>query len=112
MRTARQDHCNGEITVKSAKFHYPTRPDAPVLKDLSIKAETGESVALVGHSGCGKSTIIQLLQRFYDPVDGQVYLDGIDIRKLNISWLRQQLGIVSQEPVLFNITLKENILYG
>lgn len=69
-------------------------------------------VALVGESGSGKSTVISLLQRFYDPNSGQITLDGIEIQKLQLKWLRQQMGLVSQEPVLFNDTIKANIAYG
>jgi ATP-binding cassette subfamily B (MDR/TAP) protein 1 len=72
----------------------------------------GQTVALVGSSGCGKSTVVQLLQRFYDPLSGTVYIDGIDIRQLNVKWLRRHIGIVSQEPVLFATTIGENIRYG
>jgi ATP-binding cassette subfamily B (MDR/TAP) protein 1 len=71
-----------------------------------------QRVALVGESGCGKSTVISLLERFYDPEAGQVLLDGRDIRGLQVRWLRQQMGLVGQEPVLFNTTIRENIIYG
>ena len=69
----------------------------------------GRTVALVGPSGCGKSTTIQLLQRFYDPIVGGVSVDGVDVRDLNITWLRKQIGVVSQEPILFAATIEENI---
>ena len=72
----------------------------------------GQSAALVGSSGCGKSTTVQLLQRFYDPLDGQVCVDGRDVTTLNIRWLRDHIGVVSQEPVLFATTIEENIRYG
>jgi ABC-type multidrug transport system fused ATPase/permease subunit len=75
---------------------YPRRPDVPILKNFSLKVEPGATVALVGESGSGKSTIIKLLERFYDPVVGDVYLDGKKITDLNIGWLRKQIGIVSQ----------------
>ena len=71
-----------------------------------------QTVALVGESGCGKSTVISLLERFYDPETGQILLDGIDIKKLQVKWLRQQIGLVGQEPILFNTTIRENIIYG
>ena len=71
-----------------------------------------QTVALVGESGCGKSTVISLLERFYDPETGQILLDGIDIKKLQVRWLRQQIGLVGQEPILFNTTIRENIIYG
>ena len=77
-----------------------------------MKVDRGQTVALVGSSGCGKSTVIQLLQRFYDPPSGTVMVDGINVKELNIKWLRQHIGIVSQEPVLFALTIAENIRYG
>ncbi|CAK8684370.1 unnamed protein product [Clavelina lepadiformis] len=105
-------HCRGEIKIKSAFFHYPTRADVPVLRGLDITVKPGQTLALVGQSGCGKSTTIQLLERFYDPEQGEVLLDDEDTKKLNISWLRQQMGLVSQEPILFDQSVKENIQYG
>ncbi|KAH9634092.1 hypothetical protein HF086_001294 [Spodoptera exigua] len=83
-----------------------------VLKGVSINVKRGQSVALVGHSGCGKSTIIQLISRFYDVVEGSVSIDGNDVRDLSVRWLRDQIGLVGQEPVLFNTTVRENIRYG
>eukprot|EP01117_Protostelium_nocturnum_P020873 TRINITY_DN965_c0_g1_i1.p1 TRINITY_DN965_c0_g1~~TRINITY_DN965_c0_g1_i1.p1 ORF type:complete len:1273 (-),score=506.95 TRINITY_DN965_c0_g1_i1:247-4065(-) len=102
----------GEISLKNIKFHYPSRPDVPIMEDLSLNIESGKTVAFVGPSGSGKSTVISLVQRFYDPVEGQVCLDGRNIKDLNLKWLRRQIGIVSQEPVLFNTTIKKNILLG
>ena len=102
----------GAIEIKDVNFGYPTRPDIVVCKDYNLKIAAGESVALVGMSGCGKSTIINLLLRFYDPQSGVVSLDGHDIKKLNIRWLRNQIGYVGQEPVLFSGTVAENIAYG
>src|SRR6218665_3555502 len=83
-----------------------------ILNGLSVKIAKGQTVALVGSSGCGKNTVIQLIQRFYDPLDGSVMIDGTDIRQLNIKWLRQHVGVVSQEPSLFATTIAENIRYG
>jgi ATP-binding cassette, subfamily B (MDR/TAP), member 1 len=83
-----------------------------ILRGLTVTVKNGQTVALVGSSGCGKSTVIQLLQRFYDPLEGSVLLDGVDIKNLNIRWLRQNIGVVSQEPVLFATTIAENIRYG
>jgi ATP-binding cassette subfamily B (MDR/TAP) protein 1 len=77
-----------------------------------LKVRSGQTIALVGGSGCGKSTVIQLLQRFYDPLDGAVLIDGIDIKDLNIKWLRQHIGVVSQEPVLFAMSIADNIRFG
>jgi ABC-type multidrug transport system fused ATPase/permease subunit len=82
------------------------------LNGLTLNVQSGQTVALVGDSGCGKSTIMQLLQRFYDPLDGTVLVDGIDIKTLRICWLRQQIGIVSQEPVLFDMSIADNIRLG
>ncbi|KAF7730808.1 Multidrug resistance protein 1 [Apophysomyces ossiformis] len=102
----------GEIEFRNVQFKYPTRPDVVVLKNLTLKIRPGMTVAFVGPSGSGKSTTIQLLQRFYDPIDGQVLLDGHDLKSLNVHWLRQQIGVVSQEPVLFNMTIRQNLLMG
>lgn len=82
------------------------------LDAISFKIKPGLTVALVGSSGCGKSTCIQLLQRFYDPTSGSVLVDNIDIKDLNLNWLRSQLGVVNQEPILFDTTIIENIRYG
>jgi len=102
----------GNVEFKNIMFHYPSRPDIPILNGLTCKISRGQTVALVGSSGCGKSTVVQLLQRFYDPLSGDVELDGINIKKLNIKWLRQRIGVVSQEPILFAMTIAENIRYG
>ncbi|XP_032093915.1 ATP-dependent translocase ABCB1 isoform X1 [Thamnophis elegans] len=103
---------NGNIAFKEVVFNYPTRPDVPVLQGLNIAIEKGQTLALVGSSGCGKSTVVQLLERFYDPLSGEVLLDGENEKQLNIQWLRSQIGIVSQEPVLFGCSIAENIAYG
>ncbi|XP_009993265.1 PREDICTED: multidrug resistance protein 1-like [Chaetura pelagica] len=106
------DKLIGEIEFRNIHFNYPSRPDVKILKGLNLKVQTGKTIALVGASGCGKSTTVQLLQRFYDPVQGEITLDGRDIRTLNVKWLRENIGIVSQEPVLFATTIAENIRYG
>uniref|UniRef100_A0A803XPJ8 ABC-type xenobiotic transporter n=1 Tax=Meleagris gallopavo TaxID=9103 RepID=A0A803XPJ8_MELGA len=106
------DKLKGEIEFRNIHFSYPSRPDITILKGLNLKVQTGKTIALVGASGCGKSTTVQLLQRFYDPDQGEVTLDGRDIRTLNVKWLRENIGIVSQEPVLFATTIAENIRYG
>ena len=90
----------GKIEFKNVEFTYPSRPDMKILKGLNFTVSPGETVALVGQSGCGKSTCIQLLERFYDPDGGQVLLDGVDTKDLNLKWLRQTFGFVQQEPVL------------
>ncbi|XP_077979292.1 ATP-dependent translocase ABCB1-like [Glandiceps talaboti] len=106
------DKCDSVIEFHDVKFRYPTRPDVPVLRGFNIKVNTGQRVALVGSSGCGKSTAIQLTERFYNTLAGHVSLDGKDLVDLNIQWLRSQIGIVSQEPILFDCTIAENIAYG
>ncbi|NXM26526.1 MDR1 protein, partial [Oxyruncus cristatus] len=106
------DKLIGEIEFRNIHFSYPARPDVKILKGLNLKVQTGKTIALVGSSGCGKSTTVQLLQRFYDPDQGEITLDGRDIRTLNVKWLRENIGIVSQEPVLFATTIAENIRYG
>ncbi|XP_067650302.1 ATP-dependent translocase ABCB1-like [Haliotis asinina] len=102
----------GDIEFRDVGFTYPTRPETQILNGFNLKVPKGKVVALVGPSGCGKSTTIQLLQRFYNPKDGQILLDGVDIRNVNIGWLRQHIGIVSQEPSLFATTIADNIRYG
>ncbi|XP_040208751.1 ATP-dependent translocase ABCB1-like [Rana temporaria] len=106
------DELEGNLEFNKLRFVYPTRPNVHVLQGLSIKVSKGQTLALVGSSGCGKSTLIQLLERFYDPIEGQVFADGIDTKSLNLKWLRSQLGIVLQEPVLFDFSIRENIQYG
>ncbi|KAK2531311.1 multidrug resistance protein 1 [Columba livia] len=102
----------GNVTFNDVAFNYPTRPEAKVLRGLNINVEKGETLALIGSSGCGKSTVVQLLERFYDPLSGEVLLDGQNAKTLNVQWLRAQIGIVSQEPMLFDCTIAENIAYG
>ncbi|NXH11658.1 MDR3 protein, partial [Bucco capensis] len=102
----------GNITFKDVSFSYPNRPEVRVLQGLNLHVEKGQTLALVGSSGCGKSTVVQLLERFYDPLDGEVLFDGQNTKSLNIQWLRAQIGIVSQEPMLFDCTIAENIAYG
>ncbi|KAF3629889.1 ABC transporter B family member 4 [Capsicum annuum] len=106
------DNVTGNIEFQHVSFNYPSRPEAQVLKDLCLAISSGQTVALVGESGSGKSTIISLLQRFYDPDSGLITLDGIEIQKLKVKWLREQMGLVSQEPILFNDTIRANIAYG
>lgn len=133
------DNVNGEIEFRHVSFKYPLRPDIQIVQDLNLIIQPGQvytfpheilvpnhyhivinsihpfyfqTVALVGESGSGKSTVIAMLQRFYDPNSGDILLDGMEIQKLQLRWLRQQMGLVSQEPVLFNDTIKANIAYG
>ncbi|PWZ44751.1 ABC transporter B family member 19 [Zea mays] len=102
----------GEIDFRHVDFAYPTRPDVMVFKDLSLRIRAGQSQALVGASGSGKSTVIALVERFYDPLAGKVMIDGKDIRRLNLKSLRLRIGLVQQEPVLFATSILENIAYG
>ncbi|CAF4973115.1 unnamed protein product, partial [Rotaria sp. Silwood1] len=102
----------GAIEFKKVKFAYPSRPTSCILDKFQLTIKPCQRVALAGASGCGKSTVVQLLERFYDPVQGEICLDGVDIRQLNIQWLRSSLGLVSQEPILFNLTIAQNIAYG
>uniref|UniRef100_A0A4W5N3P9 ABC-type xenobiotic transporter n=1 Tax=Hucho hucho TaxID=62062 RepID=A0A4W5N3P9_9TELE len=106
------DCVEGDIEFKNIHFSYPSRKDVKILQGVNLTVPRGKTIALVGASGCGKSTTIQLLQRFYDPDSGEITLDGRDIRTLNVKWLRENMGIVSQEPVLFGTTIAENIRYG
>uniref|UniRef100_A0A914S4A1 ABC transporter domain-containing protein n=1 Tax=Parascaris equorum TaxID=6256 RepID=A0A914S4A1_PAREQ len=102
----------GAIQLKNVFFSYPTRRNTRILRGLTLNVKEGETVALVGHSGCGKSTVMGLLERFYDPNRGNIYVDGENIRDVNIKCLRSQMCIVSQEPILFDCTIEENIMYG
>ncbi|KZP29744.1 P-loop containing nucleoside triphosphate hydrolase protein [Athelia psychrophila] len=102
----------GLIQLESVSFTYPSCPTVPIVKDLSISFAAGKTAALVGASGSGKSTIVALVERFYDPQAGRVTLDGRDIRDLNVKWLRTQIGLVSQEPVLFATTIRQNVAHG
>lgn len=100
------------LQLSSVSFCYPSRPLDSVLRDISLTVQPGQVLALVGASGCGKSTIAWLLLRMYDPTSGQVKLDGVDLRRLCPGWLRRQIGFVSQEPTLFSYSIRENIAYG
>jgi len=93
-------------------FSYPSKKEVNVLKDVSIKIEKNQVVALVGKSGCGKSSIIALIERFYTQTEGLILFNGHDIRDFDPRWYKQQVGIVSQEPVLFSGTIRENICHG
>ncbi|CAI0407699.1 unnamed protein product [Linum tenue] len=106
------DSVTGLIELKTVDFSYPSRPDVRILNNFSLTVPAGKTIALVGSSGSGKSTVVSLIERFYDPESGQVMLDGHDIKTLKLRWLRQQIGLVSQEPALFATTIKENILLG
>jgi ABC-type multidrug transport system fused ATPase/permease subunit len=102
----------GSIELKDVDFSYPSRPGVRVLNQFSLKIPSDTTTALVGGSGSGKSTVVALLQRFYDVNSGGIYLDGNNITDLNLQWLRRHIGYVQQEPQLFGMTIKENLLYG
>lgn len=102
----------GAIEFKNVSFHYPSRPDVPALNNVSFTIKPGQKIAVVGPSGSGKSTIIQLLERFYTPTSGQILLDGKPIESYNVGWLRSQIGLISQEPVLFSDSIRYNIELG
>ncbi|KAG3069555.1 ABC transporter B family member 2 [Phytophthora idaei] len=106
------EKCEGKIEAVDVNFTYPSRPDAQILRDYNVTIEPGQTVAFAGASGGGKSTLIGLIERFYDPTSGTIYLDGRDVKTLNVKWLRSQIGMVSQEPVLFATTIFENIAMG
>lgn len=107
-----QGNVAGIVKAEDVTFNYPSRPEVAVLEAMNLSIEQGQTLALVGPSGCGKSTVVSLLERFYDPKSGKLMLDGNDLRDLNIRWLRSQIGIVSQEPILFDTSIAENIRYG
>jgi ATP-binding cassette, subfamily B (MDR/TAP), member 1 len=106
------DHVEGTLELRDIKHIYPSRPEVTVMNGVSLIIPAGKKTALVGASGSGKSTIVGLVERFYNPVGGQVLLDGHDISTLNLRWLRQQISLVSQEPTLFGTTIFENIAHG
>ena len=100
----------GTIEFKMVDFAYPTRPQCVILKDFSFDVIAGSSVGLVGKSGCGKSTIIGLIQGFYDVAIGAVCIDGMDVRDINIPWYRGQTALVSQEPAIFSCSVRTTLL--
>ncbi|KAL0958179.1 hypothetical protein HGRIS_000343 [Hohenbuehelia grisea] len=106
------NHVDGEIVFENVNFSYPARPTVPVVKDLSLTFRSGQTAALVGASGSGKSTVVSLVERFYDPLSGSVRLDGNNLKDLNLKWLRSQIGLVSQEPTLFATTIRGNVEHG
>eukprot|EP01128_Nolandella_sp_AFSM9_P010055 TRINITY_DN683_c0_g4_i1.p1 TRINITY_DN683_c0_g4~~TRINITY_DN683_c0_g4_i1.p1 ORF type:complete len:825 (+),score=171.79 TRINITY_DN683_c0_g4_i1:793-3267(+) len=102
----------GHFEFEKVNFSYPSRPGHVVFQNLNLDIKPGKVLSLVGHSGSGKSTVSSLIQRFYDPDGGNIYLDGINVKDLDPTWLRQQIGVVSQEPTLFQTTILENLRYG
>lgn len=103
---------SGDIEVKRVDFTYPARPEAQVLREFSLEVKAGTSVGLVGKSGCGKSTVIALIQRFYDVDRGSVKVDGVDIRMFDVEWYRKHMALVSQEPVIYSGSIRDNIAFG
>ena len=108
----RLERVKGRVSYEKVRFRYPTRPEVEVLQGIDLAVEPGQVVALVGPSGGGKSTMGALLSRLYDPTEGRVALDGVDLRDLDPAWLRRLVGVVSQEPVLFSTTIGDNVRYG
>lgn len=106
----RIEHLEGQIELKDVRFSYPQRPEQPVLKGISLSAQPGQFIALVGASGSGKSTVMALMERFYDPTSGNVLIDGLGISSYNLQDYRSQLALVSQETMLYTGTIRENIL--
>ena len=104
------ERAEGEVEFRQVRFHYD--PEREILRDISFRLEKGRCIAIVGPSGSGKSTLINLIPRLYDVIDGAVLFDGIDVRKLDLAFLRRNIGIVSQETYLFNGTVRENLLYA
>jgi ATP-binding cassette subfamily B (MDR/TAP) protein 1 len=107
-----RDVVEGHIRFEGVHFRYPSRPGVRVLRNLNLEIKPGTYVALVGASGCGKSTTIQLIERFYDPLSGTITLDGVPISDLNVTSYRSQVALVSQEPTLYAGSIKFNILLG
>jgi len=103
---------SGALDFVDVQFSYPTRPNIKVLDKFNLSIEAGQIVALVGPSGCGKSSVISLIERFYDTLQGDIKFDDYYVKDVNIKWLRHQIGLVSQEPVLFSGSIAENIAYG
>ena len=108
-----RNQVKGKIEFKNVCFYYPSDPTKRmILNNLNLIIEPGKKVALVGESGCGKSTTVNLLERLYETISGEVLIDGIDIKRYNLPYLRSLIGYVQQEPVLFNKSIRENLIFG
>lgn len=103
---------SGRIEIKKVDFAYPGRPETPILREFCLEVKAGSSIGLVGKSGSGKSTIVALIERFYDADRGSIRVDGVDVRLFDIRWYRRQMALVSQEPVIYSGTIRDNILFG
>uniref|UniRef100_A0A453FAL4 ABC transmembrane type-1 domain-containing protein n=1 Tax=Aegilops tauschii subsp. strangulata TaxID=200361 RepID=A0A453FAL4_AEGTS len=106
------DDIKGDVELNNVFFRYPARPEQLILNGLSLQVPSGTTMAIVGESGSGKSTLISLVERFYDPQAGEVLIDGINIKSLKLQWIRGKISLVSQEPLLFMTSIKDNITYG
>lgn len=106
------DDIRGDIELSNVHFSYPSRPDEQIFNGFSLSIPSGTTTALVGQSGSGKSTVISLIERFYDPQAGEVLIDGINLMEFQLKWIRQKIGLVSQEPVLFTCSIRDNVAYG
>lgn len=103
---------SGEIELRDVHFSYPARPTEEIFSGFSLSIPSGSTAALVGQSGSGKSTVVSLIERFYDPSSGEILIDGINLKEFQLRWIRSKIGLVSQEPVLFMGSIKDNIAYG
>lgn len=106
------ENIKGDIELRNVYFSYPSRPDQLIFDGFSLHVLNGITMAIVGESGSGKSTVINLVERFYDPQAGEVLIDGVNIKTLRLRWIREKIGLVSQEPLLFATSIRENIVYG
>ena len=106
------DDISGDVELRDVYFTYPARPDEQIFAGFSLFIPSGTTTALVGQSGSGKSTVISLIERFYDPQAGEVLIDGTNLKEFQLKWIREKIGLVSQEPVLFASSIKDNIAYG
>lgn len=111
-RGKKLDDIQGDIELRDVSFSYPARPDEQIFSGFSLAIPSGTTAALVGQSGSGKSTVISLIERFYDPQGGEVLIDGTNLKEFQLKWIRQKIGLVSQEPVLFSSSIMDNIAYG
>lgn len=106
------EEIHGDIDLRGVYFSYPARPEELIFNGFSLHIPSGTTAALVGQSGSGKSTVISLIERFYDPQAGEVLIDGINVKEFQLRWIRGKIGLVSQEPALFASSIKDNIAYG